>query len=110
MEKDSLSIAPGDRTIVLTDSAARNLDNMQRRVWDIENQYGAKSDEALKATWSLLNALRTMHQWPGRVFAEDDLSLIINSSITIGVIWHRKHRDAKPNTPEALLGEWSCHS
>ena len=110
MEKDPLSIAPGDRTIVITDNANQNLANMQRRVWDIENHYGAKSDEALKATWSYLNALRTIFQWPGKVFAEDDLSLIISSSITIGVIWHRKHRDAEPNTSEALLGEWGCHS
>ncbi len=99
-----------DITIVLTDGAQRNLENMQRRVWDLENHYGAQSDEALKATWSYLHALRTMYQWPGKVFAEDDLSLIISSSITIGVIWHPKHRDVEPNTSEALLGEWSCHS
>lgn len=97
--------------IELTDSAVQNISNMMARCWDIENEYGAKSDEALKATWSLLYCLKTIFQWPGKVFAEDDLSLIINSSITIGIIWHpqRKRIDGQWFT-DPLLGEWSSHS
>lgn len=105
MEKDPQSIAPGDRTYVLTDSALRNLENMQKRVWDIENKYGAKSDEALKASWTFSQMLMTIFRWPGRVMAEDDLSLLIDGSITIGIIWHRNRNDET-----GLLGEWSSHS
>lgn len=112
MEKDPQSIAPGDRTFVITDSALRNIENMQRRVWDIENKYGDRSIEALKATWSLLHVHATILRWPGKVFAEDDLSLLIQSHITIGVIFHRQKNKKEDGSWEhdPLLGEWSCHS
>lgn len=94
-----------------TDRAVRNLDNMQKRCWDIENKYGATSDEALKATWSLLHAYKTMVRFPGKVYAEDDLSLIIQSWIQIGIIWHPvRHKTDNGWEPDPLLGEWSSHS
>lgn len=105
MEKDPLSIAPGDRTFVITDSALKNIENMQRRVWDIENKYGRASEQYEKASFTFTQMLMTIFRWPGRVMAEDDLSLLIDSSITIGIIWHRNRSDE-----DGLLGEWSSHS
>ena len=108
MEKDPLSIAPGDSTIVITDSAMRNIENMQKRVWDIQRVHGIDSIEARKAEMSFTQMLMTIFRWPGKVFAEDDLSLIINSHITIGIVWHAKRISVDERDP--LLGEWSSHS
>jgi len=99
-------------TIEVTDAALRNIENMQKRCWDIENKYGADSSEALKATWSYLRVLRVIFQWPGRVTAEDDLSLLIDGQITIGIIWHPLKFKMPGGEWEVdpLLGEWSSHS
>lgn len=107
MEKDPYSIAPGDTTITLTDGALRNLENMYQRCWHIEAKFGNTHDYTLKARQSLLDAMSTIFRWPGKVFAEDDLSLIIQSRITIGVIWHPSHINGQR---DELVGSWSCHS
>lgn len=96
-----------DITITLTEQAAKNLHNMQTRCWDIQNRYGPTSPETLNAVLSFQRILRTILQWPGTVHAEDDLSLIINSSITIGIIWHAATINGQR---DELLGEWSSHS
>lgn len=101
-----------DMTITLTEEAYKNIECMQHRVWDIENKYGALSTEATKASWSFIQMLMTIMRWPGKVMAEDKLSLLINSSITIGIIWHpvrHKMEDGSVET-DPLLGEWSSHS
>jgi hypothetical protein len=96
----------------LTDRAIANLYNMEKRTWDIENKYGRDSDECIKAKDSLMRMFMTMIRFPGTVHAEDELSLIINSYITIGIIWHPLK--FKPPGGEwevdPLLGEWSSHS
>ena len=96
----------------LTDRAVFNVENMQRRVWDIENKYGEDSPEAIKATKSLLHAFMTMVRFPGTVHAEDELSLLVNSWITVGIIWHPvRLRTANGETwTDPLLGEWSTHT
>lgn len=101
-----------DTTIVLTEQALVNIENMQKRVWDIENKYGPKSEEYKKASFSFTQMLMTIIRWPGTVFAEDNLSLIIHSSITLGLIWHPVKNLAEDGGWETdeLLGEWSSHS
>jgi len=100
-----------DKTFVLTDGALANLENMQKRVWDIEMKYGLGSDEATKAVFTFSQMLMTILRWPGRVMAEDNLSLIIDSSIVIGIIWHPvRHKVEEKWITDPLLGEWSSHS
>lgn len=101
-----------DTQIILSPRALTNIENMQKRVWDIENVYSRKSDEATKASWTFSQMLMTILRWPGTVYAEDDLSLIIHSSITLGLIWHPVKNLAKDGGWETdpLLGEWSSHS
>lgn len=103
---------PADRTILITPRAATNLENMQKRVWDIQNAYGVHSSEAEKAQFSFSQMLMTILRWPGRVTAEDDLSLLIDSSITLGLIFHHvRHKNEDGSwTTDPLLGEWSSHS
>lgn len=99
-------------TIQLTDSAMRNLENMSNRVLDIETKYGVNSNEGTTARFTFSQMLMTIIRWPGKVHAEDDLSLIINSSITIGIIWHsvRHMREDGSTERDPLLGSWSSHS
>lgn len=101
-----------DRTIVITPKAATNIENMQKRVWDIQNAYGVQSKEAEKAQYTFNQMLMTIVRWPGRVHGEDDLSLIINSSITLGLIFHHvRHKQEDGSwVTDPLLGEWSSHS
>ena len=112
MEKDPYSIAPGDRTIVLTPGAQRNLENMQQRVWDIANTYGLNSVDYQKALLSFQQCIMQMLRFGGKVYGEDDLSLIVESYITLGIIFHRtkyKHEDGGWDA-DPLKGEWSTHS
>lgn len=95
-------------TIELTEDAVRNIGNMQSRIWAIENKYGADSAEADKARNSFVHVMGTIFRWPGHIYAEDELSLIINSSITIGVIWFAERLPDGERDP--LLGSWSTHS
>lgn len=99
-------------TIELTDEAIKNISNMQRRCWDIANHYGPESPHYLQAINSFAHAVMTIFRWPGKVFAEDELSLIINGHIQIGVIWHplKKQDEDGKLQPDPLLGTWSCHS
>lgn len=101
-------------TIEITEAAQKNIDNMFRRVEDIKNKYGPSfvSNEAQEAEESLLRVLRTIFQWPGTVYAEDDLSLTVQSNITIGIIFHRKRNKKEDGSWEydPLLGTWSSHS
>jgi hypothetical protein len=102
------------KVITFSDEALRNIDNMQQRLWSVANEYGPSwhSRETQMIEESLLNAMLTIIRFPGQVFAEDDLSLIINSFITIGIIWHpKKHKDENGEWQrDPLLGEWSSHS
>lgn len=99
-------------TYELTDEAVKNLRNMKERLWLIANQFGSDSHEYKLASQSYVHAVDTLFAWPGKVFAEDDLSLIIQGHITIGVIWHPKHTlDADGEAVrDPIAGEWGCHS
>lgn len=99
-------------TIELTESALRNIEHMYMRVFEIENKHGLDHEATKIAKTSLLSCLMTLFRWPGSVYAEDDLSLIISSTITIGIIWHpvRYREEDGSLTTDPLLGEWSSHS
>jgi hypothetical protein len=99
-------------TYEFTEEAVRNIRNMKERLWEITNVFSTDSHEYRLAARSYIAAMDTLFAWPGKVFAEDDLSLIINSSITIGVIWHPKHTlNAEGEAVrDPVAGEWGCHS
>jgi hypothetical protein len=101
-----------DTSIVITNSALQVLEDMQKRVWDIENKYGKYSQEAEKALFTFSQMLMTIIRWPGRVTKDfAPLSLLIDSSIVIGLIWHPvKHKVDDGWVTDELLGEWSSHS
>lgn len=82
-------------TIELTEQALKNIENMYRHACEGDVPMW---EERVKIRESLLHAFMTIFRWPGTVTAEDDLSLIINSGITIGVIYHKHSND------------WGCHS
>lgn len=96
-----------DKTITFTEQAQRNILNMQRRVHEVARTYGDESEEYRDMARSLLAALIQMLNLGGRVTGEDDLSLLIDSFITVGVIFFAK-RNGEDRDP--LLGEWGCHS
>lgn len=98
--------------IELTPEAEVNVSNMQQRLWQVAQQYGHHSVEYLAMVDSLNHVLLTILRFPGKVFAEDNLSLIIQSYITIGCIWHPKRiKDEEGKVQEdPFLGLWSTHS
>lgn len=96
-----------DTSMVLTEQAVRNIGNMRHRVMEISDLYGHESEEALEAARSLLDCLLTVFRFGGRVMAEDDLSLLIDSYITIGIVWFPR-RIGEQRDP--LVGCWSAHS
>lgn len=102
------------KTIELTDDALRNIENMQARLWAIAGEFGPAwiSRETQEVEESLITALLSIFRFPGTVHAEDDLSLIICSYITLGVIWHPKRIENEQGDliTHPLLGTWSTHS
>lgn len=99
-------------SLEITDSACKNIENMQKRVWDIANKHGHNSVEYQKAQLSFQQALMQILRFGGKLFAEDDLSLILDSYITLGVIFHsvRVKQEDGSYVTDPLLGEWSVHS
>jgi hypothetical protein len=97
-----------DTKLELTPRALQNLANMQRRVNAIGSEFGFNSDQYRQVLESFNQALLGIIRLGGRVTAEDDLSLLVDSFITVGCIWHAKH--IGNNQRHSLLGEWSLHS
>lgn len=99
-------------SLEITDGGCQNLENMQKRVWAIANEHGPQSEAYLKAQLSFQQALMQILRFGGKLFAEDDLSLIVNSYITLGVIFHpvRVRQEDGSYITDPLLGEWSVHS
>lgn len=96
-----------DKTITFTEAAQRNIQAMRQRVIDVDRQYG-DSPETTALLWSLVHALVGLIGLGGRISAEDDLSLLGDSFITYGCVFHPKHVEGGGRDP--LLGEWSIHS
>lgn len=96
-----------DQTVTFTEQAIRNIGNMQQRLIEVERQYGSASQEHRDMLWSAFVALVQTIRIGGRVMAEDDLSLLVDSFITMGVIFSPKRNG---DNRDPLLGEWSCHS
>lgn len=92
----------------LTEEAAKVVTAMESRVAAIGRQYGDRSSEYVEALQSLSRVLATILRLGGKVFRDDELSLVSHSFITFGVIWFSK-RDGDGNR-DPLLGSWSCHS
>lgn len=97
-----------DTTITLTPRAIQNISNMQMRVARIGSEFGFQSEEYIKILESLNQALLGVLRLGGRVMAEDDLSLLVDSYITVGCIWHPRHIGGGER--HGVLGEWSLHS
>jgi hypothetical protein len=97
-----------DTKLELTPSAIRNIRNMQVRVAQIGSEFGLNSDEYRRALESLNQVLIGLIGLGGRIIAEDDLSLLGDSFISYGVIFHRRHIGNNERHP--VLGEWSIHS
>lgn len=96
-----------DITLVLTPEAQRNIQNMRERVAEIGECCGFWSDDYVDALKSLMDCLITVIGLGGHVYAEDDLSLIVNSFITVGIIAHRKVRAGER---DSVVVQWSAHS
>lgn len=101
-----------DLELVITAGARKNLGNMRDRVNRIEMVFGEGSPEHVRALKTYMHVLDGITVWGGRVYGEDDLSLIIGSTITIGCIWSadRKVRDGFPVEYVGIAGAWSLHS
>lgn len=91
----------------LTEEAARTITAMESRVAAIGRQYGDQSPEYVEALQSLSRVLATILRLGGKVFRDDELSLVSNSFITYGCIFFAK-RNGDERDP--LLGTWSVHS
>lgn len=96
-----------DTAVLITPEAERTLGDMRRRVDDIGMEYGRYSEEYLKVTFSLLDALMGIMRLGGRISRDGDLALFGASFIAYGVIWFPK-RNGDERDP--LLGDWSIHS
>lgn len=97
-----------DTKLELTEAAMRNMTNMYERVRAVADKYGRNSDEHMTMLQSLIHALLGVVRLGGRIMAEDDLSLLGDSFITFGCIFHPKRIDGGGR--DDLLGEWSLHS
>lgn len=97
-----------DVQLTITESGEKTIAAMRRRVEDIRIEYGKFSDEYVDVLTSLLDNILNVLRLGGTVSRDGDLSLIVNSFILYGVIFHRKYIDGNERDP--LLGDWSCHS
>lgn len=103
-------MATGDKQFEITQEANNNLGNCRDKIETIRANYGRNSDEYLDATESLMRATTAilMHggTYGGRLMAEDDLSFIFDTFITIGIIYTPAHK----NGESMFYGTWSMHS
>jgi hypothetical protein len=98
MEYEQREVMAEDISVVLTDRAVKNLENMLHHIWAKQSELGLHDEHVNDMKSSLIAVLMTIFRFPGRVMAEDDLSLIIDSYITLGCIYHKSS------------DTWSVHS
>jgi len=92
------STGPQNAVITLTPEALKNINNMLNHIWRTEIEYGNMHKKTIEMKDSFIRSIIQVFNFPGRVMAEDDLSLIIDSYITLGLIYHRSS------------DTWSTHS
>lgn len=101
-----------DRQVTLTPGAQKNLAMARAKLIQIGVVFGEGSPEHVLALTTFSHMVETIFSWGGTIYGEDELSLIIGSTITIGCIWRadRKVRDGFPEENIGIAGHWSMHS
>jgi hypothetical protein len=110
------------KTISISESAQKEIDNMFSTCNWIGSYYGFKSDQYVSASQSLMVSYHKMFALGGTINRDSELNLIChNEWITYGVNFHRDTtfhgfeivkygEDGKPNIVTLWPGTWSVNS